>query len=735
MSQHSHGGQEEEISASRQFANEKLYSSKQEAEERYLSDEEARYPPTSEISSITDFDNGGLGRLGSRDGSPSGRHNDGNSGNPQQCDTAKGVQSSSNWRVNPTVHRKQRPADKGSRGRAEQQDIGGLRTPPGAAGASTPKSRSDRKPGPRNTRDLDSDADHGAINSQNSFTKSQLLRACEQIEQAQPQRIVSTQDLRSPSQSSKRSLDRRASGSAIGGPGKTTSGSLPRRVPSHGDHHEQDGVHEDTQLDPASTQQQNKPVDRSGQRASPEPWPKPPGKKLPASQQSTQAWSPDEDLGNHHSGSQRMENQQAESSQSQRWRISHEEAAALEAEGGIVGEDIHGPNEPPASYFEPTPPNGRRNGSHSGRDPRPVQSARSRPSSAGQRSQPKRYRMDEEDAAMHEEQENSERKQEAHGPYPANPELDSILGDFKAETLSAMAEANNNLRADVERSNTDLRNALENKLERALARFDAVWSKKLGVIDEQLFGLQGTVAELESQNRKLFGMVEELQNKCKVIACTKAEEVATAVAAEEWDRKPRTDVLKVNAKEMVTKQAVANGLREWLDGVGLHPDDWEIQGAHGLGKNFTLAFHGTPMHATRMVNECFAALRKGHDQWEEFSADAPGARHTVQIFVSKDQSPKTRATVALGKRAMVVAKDLAKEAGCKDPIHLIKFQGYITRDWKPFIWICPKPDRSFTVRFVDQRLPEGFQKKEFTQRLADAANTRLLGEFEKLKWV
>ena len=194
-------------------------------------------------------------------------------------------------------------------------------------------------------------------------------------------------------------------------------------------------------------------------------------------------------------------------------------------------------------------------------------------------------------------------------------------------------------------------------------------------------------------------------------------------------------MLKVNAKEMVTKHAVAKGLREWLDGIGLHPDDWEVQGGSGLSKNFTLAFHGTPMHATRTVNECFAALRKGHDQWEEFSADAPGGRHTVQLFVAKDQNPKTRATVALGKRAMVVAKDLAREAGCKDPIHLIKFQGYVTRDWKPFIWICPKPDRSFNVRFIDQRLPKGFQKQEFTKRLADAANTRLLGEYEKLKWV
>ena len=737
MSQDAHDEHEEER-PHRKFINSKLYGSSKEAEERLDSDEEERFPPTSEISSITDFNNGGLGPLASRDCSPHGSDHDSGGRAQSQSEPAERMQRGSSWRTNPSYKKGTRAADTKSRDKSKQQGIGGLRTPPNASGASTPKSRSDRGAGVRNSGSLGHGADTSSINQQDSFTKSQLLRACEQIEQAQPQTVASTQDLRSPSQSSKRSVDRRAAGSNAGRDEQVSPGSLPRRIPGNSSSTRKEGTQRDAQHEAPGSQRRPQQDDGGRPSASPKPWPANPRKKLPStpdSQKPTQAWEPADDVGNTDNRSQRVEPQQAESSQSQRWRISEEEAAALEAEGGIVGDGIRGPSDPPASYFEPTQNNDRQNSAPAGSHHRPLQGTRSRPSSAGARACPKRYRMDEEDEAMQEEQEDTQRKQEAHGPFPANYDLDAIIGDFKADTLSAMANANNNLRADLERSNDDLRNDLGNKLEHALARFDAVWSKKLGVIDEQLFGLQNTVADLESQNRKLFGMVEELQNKCKIISSTKAEEVATAVATEEWDRKPRSDILKVNAKELVTKHAVANGLREWIDGVGLHPDDWEIQGANGLSKNFTLAFHGTPMHATRMVNECFAALRKGHDQWEEFTADAPGGRHTVQLFVAKDQSPKTRATVALGKRAMVVAKEVAKEAGCKDPIHLIKFQGYITRDWKPFIWICPKPDRSFSVRFIDARLPKGFQKQEFTQRLADAANTRLLGEFEKLKWV
>ena len=120
------------------------------------------------------------------------------------------------------------------------------------------------------------------------------------------------------------------------------------------------------------------------------------------------------------------------------------------------------------------------------------------------------------------------------------------------------------------------------------------------------------------------------------------------------------------------------------------------------GTNLTIQFHGPPLVGASLVTKCFQSLRLGEGHWQQFWAKSPDDEW-VELFIPRDQNPRTRATAALGKRALAVVKQMAAEIDFKEPLHLLKFQGYITRSWKPFIWLEPRPDRSFEAKIVKIR--------------------------------
>ena len=101
------------------------------------------------------------------------------------------------------------------------------------------------------------------------------------------------------------------------------------------------------------------------------------------------------------------------------------------------------------------------------------------------------------------------------------------------------------------------------------------------------------------------------------------------------------------------------------------------------------------------------------------------------MYVGKDQNPATRATVALGKKALIAA-----QATCPGlAFHLVKYHGFITIDWKPFIKLVPRPDSGFQVQFIESRIPKKFDKEKFGSKLGDLLASRGGDGYDKLKWV
>ena len=109
--------------------------------------------------------------------------------------------------------------------------------------------------------------------------------------------------------------------------------------------------------------------------------------------------------------------------------------------------------------------------------------------------------------------------------------------------------------------------------------------------------------------------------------------------------------------------------------------------------------------------------------------ETPG--EAAELYVSKNQNPATRAMVVFGKRALGVAKAMLPASYSP---HLIKFKGMVTTSWLPFIKVVPREDDGFQVQFIDSRLPQGFNKSEFGNRLQEALAYRV-GGGDADKWV
>ena len=71
-------------------------------------------------------------------------------------------------------------------------------------------------------------------------------------------------------------------------------------------------------------------------------------------------------------------------------------------------------------------------------------------------------------------------------------DLDTLMAEFRDDTLAAVQETIGNVRGK-----------LEKKLDDTLRKYDAGIQARFGVIETDLLGIRGQLAELEKQNRAL----------------------------------------------------------------------------------------------------------------------------------------------------------------------------------------------------------------------------------------
>ena len=107
------------------------------------------------------------------------------------------------------------------------------------------------------------------------------------------------------------------------------------------------------------------------------------------------------------------------------------------------------------------------------------------------------------------------------------------------------------------------------------------------------------------------------------------------------------------------------------------------------------------------------SLRQDEGQWLKLWCTSP-ANRKVQLWAGLDASPKQRARMGLGKRALQTAEDMRV-----DKLRLLKREGVISRDGVPMVKVEPKADGTYAIKINFDAAPEGFSRSDFERRMQD----------------
>jgi len=195
-----------------------------------------------------------------------------------------------------------------------------------------------------------------------------------------------------------------------------------------------------------------------------------------------------------------------------------------------------------------------------------------------------------------------------------------------------------------------------------------------------------------------------------------------------FNRPLRRNELAVNFTERVPKDVALDKIRTWMGELELEEDAWSLRfPASGLARKCAIVFQGPPLVGEDRAKRAFLTLRKPNGVWQEFWIQSPIDKHWIQMYVGRDANPFMLATAALGKKALALAQRIFK-----GQVNLLKYEGYLTDGWRPFIKVITAYDRTYKIEVCYSTLPRGFPLEDFKAQFALAAERRV---DEHLKWV
>ena len=153
---------------------------------------------------------------------------------------------------------------------------------------------------------------------------------------------------------------------------------------------------------------------------------------------------------------------------------------------------------------------------------------------------------------------------------------------------------------------------------------------------------------MESQQLLLLKRQDDLAREHKTLAeqlsVAKKQTVERAdVEADNFDRPPNLEVIRITSKKPLATEAVKTALAPWLsEVVGLDSDSWKIVVANQSGKGFLLKFCFLPLQNSRTVNKAMECIKKEDGTFREFTTVAADSS-VNRIRLDRDENPKSRA--------------------------------------------------------------------------------------------
>lgn len=200
-----------------------------------------------------------------------------------------------------------------------------------------------------------------------------------------------------------------------------------------------------------------------------------------------------------------------------------------------------------------------------------------------------------------------------------------------------------------------------------------------------------------------------------------------------WDRVPDGTIIKVTAKEPISKQSAMQALDAWLlefKGKYIWSDVVSKE-----AQSFIIKFMGPPGTAKQRVTRALSSLRGEDGNWTKFAAKLPveagtgddgGDVRNVHLSVGPDKSSKQVSTEISGKRL----RDILAQALPGKRCFFSRNDGKISSGWTSPAKVVPNPDKSVTIEWNNASPLAGqIDKQDVVKRFRDGGKEAVREEW------
>ena len=252
---------------------------------------------------------------------------------------------------------------------------------------------------------------------------------------------------------------------------------------------------------------------------------------------------------------------------------------------------------------------------------------------------------------------------------PTRDDIDKIIQDSNEQMLKT-------LMATVQQC--------KSQTDETIKKIQEVNVQRFNLAENRITELEKSMAILQEQNSELVEHVKELREAKEAVRAIEKNPSTPRKAPptdSQWDRAPRADVLTIGAGENVAKKKILEAITPWLTkDAGYDPSLWRLDGPQ-FARKFDLVFNGANSGDTgaRRANYANLLLRNEDRTWNKIFVKNPEGED-IELFISKDDSPKHNREITLGKR---LEKAIKRAAGADreelfffhKPSRSIKFKG------------------------------------------------------------
>ena len=290
-------------------------------------------------------------------------------------------------------------------------------------------------------------------------------------------------------------------------------------------------------------------------------------------------------------------------------------------------------------------------------------------------------------------------------------DIDILLGDLRGDLKNALTK-------QLKESANALHTVVLDKMSNAIRRVDDNLHKRLDEHEKRIKDNERNHAQLSRTVQALLSDVESL--KKGLCLAQKGVPDLHELESQSWDRQTSKTIIKVSANNMVSRDAVSNGIKEWMDNSAT-PDGWKLSG-ESLGKQFTIRLLGEPGLAFNRCRKALEALRREDGTWRETKISSP-TNVVTPLYFEVDKNAKTMCEEGCLRKL----KRLVSEQTDQD-VHLSRRDRLVSIRWQPLVTVSAASRDDITVKWHNEVLQKINLDKGALLNKFDEGSQRSLSE-------